>query len=189
MQNQLFIGDRILTEFVACGNNVSVTQLSGGISKGLWSAKITVGIDASLGHSSARMMRQNVEQLYTSTFITLAPKFTGKFTRWLSTDYRLTFTNNRYNVNAVSSHHSTIRQNLSVTFLPTDQWHIALSAEHYYTRFSTDQAGCFPNTLTSLLPPPISLTNHTIATPPLAPSQNLCIPSRYDQEILSSKCK
>ena len=130
MQNQLFIGDRILTEFVACGNNVSVTQLSGGISKGLWSAKITVGIDASLGHSSARMMRQNVEQLYTSTFITLAPKFTGKFTRWLSTDYRLTFTNNRYNVNAVSSHHSTIRQNLSVTFLPTDQWHIALSAEH-----------------------------------------------------------
>ena len=139
MQNQLFIGDRILTEFVACGNNVSVTQLSGGISKGLWSAKITVGIDASLGHSSARMMRQNVEQLYTSTFITLAPKFTGKFTRWLSTDYRLTFTNNRYNVNAVSSHHSTIRQNLSVTFLPTDQWHIALSAEHYYTRFSTDQ--------------------------------------------------
>ena len=139
MQNQLFIGDRILTDFVTCGNNTSITQLNGGISKGLWSAKITIGIDASLGHSSARMMRQNVEQPYTSTFITLAPKFTGKFTRWLSTDYRLTFTNNRYNVNAVSSHHSTIRQNLSVTFLPTDQWHIALSAEHYYTRFSTDQ--------------------------------------------------
>lgn len=139
MQNQLFIGDRILTDFVTCGNNTSITQLNGGISKGLWSAKITIGIDASLGHSSARMMRQNVEQPYTSTFITLAPKFTSKFTRWLSTDYRLTFTNNRYNVNAVSSHHSTIRQNLSVTFLPTDQWHIALSAEHYYTRFSTDQ--------------------------------------------------
>ena len=36
------------------------------------------------------MMRQNVEQPYTSTFITLATKFTGKFTRWLSTDYRYT---------------------------------------------------------------------------------------------------
>ena len=139
MQNQLFIGDRILTEFVACGNNVSVTQLSGGISKGLWSAKITIGIDASLGHSRARMMRQNMEQPYTSTFITLAPKFTGKFTRWLSTDYRLTYTNNRYQVDAVKAIHSSLRQNLSVTLLPTDQWHIAFGAEHYYTRFSTDQ--------------------------------------------------
>ena len=139
MQNQLFIGDRILTEFVACGHNVSITQLNGGISKGLWSAKITVGIDVSFGHSSARMMRQNVEQPYTSTFITLAPKFTGKFTRWLSTDYSLTYTNNRYKVDAVKAIHSTLRQNISVTFLPTDQWHIAFGAEHYYTRFSTDQ--------------------------------------------------
>ena len=139
MQNQLFIGDRILTEFVACGNDISVTQLNGGISKGLWSAKITVGIDASLGHSSAKMMRQNVEQPYNSTFITLAPKFTGKFTRWLSTDYRLTYTNNQYKVDAVKAIHNALRQNLSVTFLPTDQWHIAFGAEHYYTRFSTDQ--------------------------------------------------
>ena len=139
MQNQLFIGGRILNEFVALGNNVSITQLNGGISKGLWSAKITVGIDASFGHSSARMMRQNVEQPYTSTFITLAPKFTGKFTRWLSTDYRLTYTNNQYQVDAVKAIHSALRQNLSVTFLPTDQWHIAFGAEHYYTRFSTDQ--------------------------------------------------
>lgn len=139
MQNQLFIGDRILNEFVALGNNVSITQLNGGISKGLWSAKITVGIDASFGHSSARMMRQNVEQPYTSTFITLAPKFTGKFTRWLSSDYRLTYTNNQYKVDAVKAIHSALRQNLSVTLLPTDQWHIAFGAEHYYTRFSTGQ--------------------------------------------------
>ena len=139
MQNQLFIGDRILTGFVACGNNASVAQLNGGISKGLWSAKISVGVDASWGHTSARMILQNVEQPYTSTFITLAPKFTGKFTRWLSTDYRLTYTNNQYEVDAVSCHHSTLRQNLSITFLPTDQWHIALGAEHSCTRFSTDQ--------------------------------------------------
>lgn len=67
------------------------------------------------------MMRQNVEQPYTSTFITLAPKFTGKFTRWLSTDYRLTYTNNQYEVDAVKAVHSALRQNLSITFLPTDQ--------------------------------------------------------------------
>jgi hypothetical protein len=139
MQNQLFIGDRILTAFVACGNNISITQLNGGISKGLWSAKITVGIDASFGHYSARMMQQNVEQPYTSTFITFAPKFTGKFTRWLSTDYRLTYKNNQYEVDAVKAIHSALRQNLSVTLLPTDQWHIAFGAEHYYTRFSTGQ--------------------------------------------------
>ena len=139
MQNQLFIDNRILNEFVDLGNNVSITQLNGGISKGLWSAKITVGIDASLGHSHARMMRQNVEQPYTSTFITLAPKFSGKFTRWLSSDYRLTYTNNQYKVDAVKAIHSALRQNLSVTLLPTDQWHIAFGAEHYYTRFSTGQ--------------------------------------------------
>ena len=139
MQNQMFIGDRILTEFVACGNNISVTGLNGGISKGLWSAKITIGIDASFGHSSARVMRQNVQHPYTSTFITLAPKFSGKFTHWLSSDYRLTYTNNQYKVDAVKAIHSALRQNLSVTFLPTDQWHIAFGAEHYYTRFSTDQ--------------------------------------------------
>ena len=148
MQNQLFIGDRILTEFVACGSNNSVTQLNGGISKGLWSAKVTVGLDASLGHSRARMMRQNVEQPYTSTFITLAPKFTGKFTRWLSTDYRLTYTNNRYQVDAVKAIHSSLRQNLSVTLLPTDQWHIAFGAEHYCMRrgpHQTSPRGGFPS--------------------------------------------
>ena len=139
MQNQLFIGDHILADFVACGNNISVTQLNGGTSKGLWSAKITVGIDASLGHSSARMMRQNMEQPYTTTFITLSPKFSGKFTRWLSADYRLTYTNNQYKVDTVKAIHRVLRQNLSVTFLLTDQWHIAFGAEHYYTRFSTDQ--------------------------------------------------
>lgn len=139
MQNQLFIGDRILTAFVNCGNNISITQLNGGISKGLWSAKITVGIDASFGHSSSRMMRQNVEQPYTSTFITLAPKFTCKFTRWLTTDYRLTYTNNQYEVDAVKAIHSALRQNLSITFLPTDQWHIAFGAENYFTRFSNGQ--------------------------------------------------
>ncbi len=139
MQNQLFTGDHVLTAFVTCGNNFSITQLNGGISKGLWSAKITVGIDASFGHSSARMMRQNVEQPYTSTFITLAPKFIGKFTRWLSTDYRLTYTNNQYKVDAVKAIHCTLRQNLSVTLLPTDKWHIAFGVEHYHTRFSTDQ--------------------------------------------------
>lgn len=139
MQNQLFIDNRILNEFVDLGNNVSITQLNGGISKGLWSAKITVGIDTSFGHSSARMMRQNVEQPYTSTFITIVPKFTGKFTSWLSTDYRLTYTINQYKVDALKAIHSALRQNLSITFLPTDQWHIAFGAEHYYTRFSTDQ--------------------------------------------------
>ena len=139
MQNQLFIGDHVLTAFVTCGNNFSITQLNGGISKGLWSARITVGIDASYGHSNATMMRQSVEQPYTSTFITLAPKFTGKFTRWFTYDYRLTYTNNQYKVDAVKAIHSALRQNLSVTLLPTDQWHIAFGAEHYYTRFSTDQ--------------------------------------------------
>ncbi|MBR2232528.1 MAG: TonB-dependent receptor, partial [Prevotella sp.] len=138
-RNQLFTGDHVLTAFVTCGNNFSITQLNGGISKGLWSARITVGIDASYGHSNATMMRQNVEQPYTSTFITLAPKFSGKFTRWLSTDYRLTYTNNQYDVNAVKAIHSALRQNLSITFLPTDLWQIAFGAEHYYTRFSNDQ--------------------------------------------------
>ena len=139
MQNLLFIGDRILTAFDACGNNISITQLNGGISKGLWSAKITVGIDASLGHTSAKIMRQNVGLPYTSTFITLAPKFSGKFTRWLSSDYRLTYTNHQYEIDAVKAIHSALRQNLSFTLLPTDQWHIAFGAEHYYTRFSNDQ--------------------------------------------------
>ena len=112
-------------------------------------------------------MRQNVEQPYTSTFITLAPKFTCKFTRWLTTDYRLTYTNNQYEVDAVKAIHSALRQNLSITFLPTDQWHIAFGAEHYFTRFSNGQTA--------------SIT--------FLPSQNLCIPLVYDQEILSSKCK
>ncbi|MBR5051954.1 MAG: TonB-dependent receptor [Bacteroidaceae bacterium] len=42
-------------------------------------------------------------------------------------------------VDAVKAIHSSLRQNLSITLLPTDQWHIVFGAEHYYTRFSTDQ--------------------------------------------------
>ena len=56
--------------------------------------------------------------------------------------------------------------------------------------FSMPQsAGSFPNALTSFLQPPISLTKRTTATPPSAPFQNFSIPSTYDQEMSSSKCK
>ena len=50
-----------------------------------------------------------------------------------------TTSNHQYDVDAVKAIHSALRQNLSITFLPTDQWHIAFGAEHYFMRFSTDQ--------------------------------------------------
>ena len=139
MQNQLFLGNRILTAFVARGSDVKISQFNGGVSKGLWSAKVTIGLDAFFAHSRASMMRQGMVLPYTSTNLNIAPKFQGKFTRWLTTNYRLTYSYNRYKVDAVSSHNNTLRQNLSVTLLPTEKWQVAFGAEHYHTRFSTAQ--------------------------------------------------
>ena len=163
MQNQQFLDNRILTSFVDHGNDVKISQINGSVSKGLMSAKVTIGLDAFFAHSRASMMRQGIVMPYTFTNLNIAPKFQGKFTRWLTTDYRMTYSQNRYKVaiereqsklastaereqarpkvkvDAVSSHHNTLRQNLNVTLLPTEQWQIAFGAEHYHTRFSTAQ--------------------------------------------------
>ena len=112
--------------------------MHGGLSKGLRSGRIVLGADAGYLQLRATTMRQNVQSLYTVRYGYVRPSMKGNFTRWLSSDYSLSYTYNAMDIdNAERSIYHILKQNLTFTFIPGSNWQIALGGEHYYTRFDS----------------------------------------------------
>ena len=138
MQNQLFIDDYILTTFSPVDNDSKTFAIYGSSSKGLMSGKITFSLDAAYQQVWTTSMRRNVELPYILKMISVQPCLKGYFTNWFSVDYRLQYVNNALNIDQVEkSNYTVLKQNLTFTFVPNNDWQIAAGGEHYYTQFSS----------------------------------------------------
>lgn len=136
--NLLFIGEQVLSTYVPTGNDTHQIQVYGGLSKGLRSGRTVLGADAGYMQLHTTTMRQNVQSPYTIKYCYVRPSMKGNFTRWLSSDYSLSYTYNTMNVNDVErSTYHILKQNLTLTFIPGSNWQITLGGEHYYTRFDS----------------------------------------------------
>lgn len=136
--NQLFIGDQVLSTYAPAGNDAHQIQVYGGLSKGLRSGRIVLGADVRYMQLHTTTMRQNVQSPYTIRYCYVRPSMKGNFTRWLSSDYSLSYTYNTMNINnAERSTYHILKQNLTFTFIPGSNWQIAVGGEHYYTRFDS----------------------------------------------------
>ena len=135
--NQLFIGDQVLSTYTPAGNDAHQIQVYGGLSKGLRSGRIVLGADVGYMQLHTTTMRQNVQSPYTIRYCYVRPSMKGNFTRWLSSDYSLSYTNTMNINNAERSTYHILKQNLTFTFIPGSNWQIAVGGEHYYTRFDS----------------------------------------------------
>ena len=136
--NQLFIDNYIVGSYCPMkydGNNLSV---NGSISKGLMSGRLTVGLDATFARVETSTMRQGVISPYAVSLFSIQPNFKGYLTSWFSTDYRLVYSRNMMNIESTeASNYDALKQYLTLTFVPSKEWQIAIGGEHYYTKFSS----------------------------------------------------
>lgn len=141
MQNQLFLGDKVLMTYTDTGNESHVLQLTGGVSKGLLYGKAVISLDIGYGQSEAETMRKNVVSPY--ILRSLIGKFgmKGNFIDWLDADYELTYSHNNMLVGSDDrSAYDLLNHQLDLTFSPDEKWQIKIGAEHYYTRFNSGKS-------------------------------------------------
>ena len=137
MTNQLFMEDYVLSTISPARNDGRNLILNGGISKGLMSGRITIGLDASYIHMWDNAMRQNIISPYRLQVLNIQPYMKGYFTNWFSADYRLAYSRNTMDIeDAASSNYDELKQYLTLTFVPHKKWQLSIGGEHYHTIFS-----------------------------------------------------
>ena len=138
MTNQLFLGDYILSALSPMRNDGRNLILNGGISKGLMSGRMTIGLDAGYIHMWDNAMRQNIISPYRLQVLNVQPYLKGHFTNWFSADYRLAYSRNVLDIDdAENSNNDALKQYMTLTFVPHKKWQLTIGGEHYYTRFSS----------------------------------------------------
>ena len=142
MTNQLFMDNYILSTILPTRNDDHNLILNGGISKGLMSGRMTVGLDAGYIQMWDNAMRQNSMSPYMLQALNIQPYLKGHFANWFSADYRLAYSKNTIDIeDATSSNYDALKQYLTLTFVPAKKWQIAIGGEHYYTKFSSGSSG------------------------------------------------
>ena len=138
MRSQFFMGDHIFHSFVPIRNESKNLAVNGGISKGLMSGRLTLGLDAGHVRIWTIAMKQHTETPYVSTKTFAQPYLKGFFINGLSMDYRLLYTRNTLAIeSAEKSAYDVWKQYLAFTIMPDKAWQIGIGGEHYHTRFSS----------------------------------------------------
>lgn len=141
LYNQLFDGDFIITSYMPTANDGLKYSITGGISKGLNGGRITIGLDVGYASLLSSAMRQNERYDYAQSAMSVQPNIKGYFTNWFSVNYRLTYNHNRFDIEKdAASCNDVLKQYLTLTFVPNNDWNINLGGEHYYTRFNAESS-------------------------------------------------
>ncbi|MBD5323401.1 MAG: carboxypeptidase-like regulatory domain-containing protein [Bacteroides sp.] len=135
MSDQTFIGDFIVSTYTDRLNHSDSWIVNGGVSKGLGHSRMVVGCDADASTSSASSMRDGAMIAYRQTNAGVKPYFRGSLLRWLSANYEAQYGFSSLSTDREHTSHHTLRQNLFMTFFPSDNLHFTAGMEHYITRF------------------------------------------------------
>lgn len=107
------------------------------------SGRVTIGLDATFARMETSTMRQGVVSPYTVSVFSVQPNCKGHLTSQFSTDYRFVYSHNIMDIKSTeTSNYDALKQYLTLTFVLSKKWQIAIGGEHYYTKFSS---GCSAN--------------------------------------------
>ena len=133
--DQLFVDDLIISTYADYLHHNSTWSANGGISKGIGRSRMVAGIDLSVFRTEATSMRDSAPVSYSQLTATFNPYIKGNLLRWLSMNYDADLGVTDLDIAHESSASLSLRQNLTLTFLPTDAVNLTVGAEHYLTRF------------------------------------------------------
>ncbi len=135
MSNQLFVGDFIISTYVARLAENNSWSVKGGFSKGLGHSKMVAGLDLNASVSSASSMRDDAVIPYRQTAAGLKPYVKGSIMRWLSADYEADYAFSKLKIDKETNNSHSFRQTLFGTIIPDNRVQFTVGAEHYLTRF------------------------------------------------------
>lgn len=141
--SQDFLGDYIVTgtEYAPSRGESWYASISGNV--GIYGINGKVGVTLSyMDFSTTSILQNGVRTPYLSQTISLRPVFNGRFTRWMSLSYELAYSH--YILSLPGTGTSEAKDNfshtLSLNLSPLKNLDLKLSAEHYYTMLTSDQA-------------------------------------------------
>lgn len=140
---QDFLGDYIVTgtEYAPSRGESWYASISGNV--GIYGINGKVGVTLSyMDFSTTSILQNGVRTPYLSQTISLRPVFNGRFTRWMSLSYELAYSH--YILSLPGTGTSEAKDNfshtISLNLSPLKNLDLKLSAEHYYTMLTSDQA-------------------------------------------------
>ena len=140
---QDFLGDYIVTgtEYAPSRGESWYASISGNV--GIYGINGKVGVTLSyMDFSTSSILQNGVRTPYLSQTISLRPVFNGRFTRWMSLSYELAYSH--YILSLPGTGTSEAKDNfshtISLNLSPLKNLDLKLSAEHYYTMLTSDQA-------------------------------------------------
>ena len=140
---QDFLGDYIVTgtEYAPSRGESWYASLSSSI--GIYGINGKVGITLSyMDFSTTSILQDGVRTPYLSQTISLRPTFNGRLTRWMSLSYELGYSHYILSLPGTGTSESkdNFSHTLSLNLSPHRSLDLKLSAEHYYTMLTADQA-------------------------------------------------
>lgn len=140
---QDFLGDYIVTgtEYAPSRGESWYASLSSSI--GIYGINGKVGVTLSyMDFSTTSILQDGVRTPYLSQTISLRPTFNGRLTRWMSLSYELGYSHFILSLPGTGTSESkdNFSHTLSLNLSPHRSLDLKLSAEHYYTMLTADQA-------------------------------------------------
>lgn len=140
-----FIGDGeyIVNTLVPQSNDTDIWSARGSVSKGIDRIKGLVALEAKYNDLSSSMIRDGAQISFNSRTLTLSPRVNGRIFKWLSVEYKLSFSRSYMYGAGGSSHTDGYTQSLSLHFYPTKKLNFSITGEHYYNQISATQSKHF----------------------------------------------
>ena len=140
---QDFLGDYIVTgtEYAPSRGESRYASLSSSI--GIYGINGKVGVTLSyMDFSTTSILQDGVRTPYLSQTISLRPTFNGRLTRWMSLSYELGYSHFILSLPGTGTSESkdNFSHTLSLNLSPHRSLDLKISAEHYYTMLTADQA-------------------------------------------------
>ena len=140
---QDFLSDYIVTgtEYAPSRGESWYASLSSSV--GIYGINGKVGVTLSyMAFSTTSILQDGVRTPYLSQTISLRPTFNGRLTRWMSLSYELGYSHYILSLPGTGTSESkdNFSHTLSLNLSPHRSLDLKLSAEHYYTMLTADQA-------------------------------------------------
>lgn len=131
MAQQLF-GDYVVYSYADAKNDGKMLMAMGNIGKTLDFMRGSCNVNGSFSRNESHLLSQQQSVNSVSTGWSVGGKINGNPCRWFSFDYHIDYSDSRLTMNGQSeSWLSTIKNELSLTFIPHRKWQWTVSGEHY----------------------------------------------------------
>lgn len=139
---QDFLGDYIIlgTEYAPSIGESLYASIGGSV--GIYGINGKFGVTVSYrDYSSTSILQNGVRTPYLSQTVSFMPVFSGRFADWISMEYKLLYSHNILSLPERGTHDSkdNFSHTLSFNISPINNLDLKISAEHYFTMFTSEQ--------------------------------------------------